>query len=211
MIPGGAPFSHNMSPTAEWRSPVTIPYVRWASLLTLLLAEFLVLTVRFDGDRVAVDRALYALAVRSGSLTGLVASVGLMTLLVASPSWYRVLRLQVGRLELWRGFFPCIALNLLSFASFYGLSVATLEGGRAHPSEWALIVAWAMAGFATLAFIAVAGMPVDLWWSLFKQSGARLRPPDLRPEWLSDGWPYPPTRMRFGSCSSEQTRIGGGN
>jgi exosortase E/protease (VPEID-CTERM system) len=174
LIRQGTPFSRNMSTIVVCRSPVSLPYGRWACLLALLAGEALVMTVRFDGDSVAVDRPLYALAAHAGSLTRLVISVGLATLLVASPSWYRVLKLQVGRLEPSRGFFSFIALNLLSFASFFGLSVATLEGSRAHQSEWALIVAGAIAGTATLAFVALAAIPADFWWPLFKQSGSSL-------------------------------------
>ena len=131
LVPRGVPFTRHMSTTIECRIPLSLPLSRWAGLLTLLVGEFLILTVRFDGDRVAVDRALYVVAIHSGSLTRLASAVGLATLLVASLGWFRILTLEVGRLKTSSGFVPLVVLNLLSFVSFYGLSVASLEGGGA--------------------------------------------------------------------------------
>jgi exosortase E/protease (VPEID-CTERM system) len=160
--------------TPACRTHTLIPYFRWILPLALLGVEAIVMSVRFDGNRVHVDRALHAVAMHSGSVTGLGTAVGLATLLVASPRVFRLLNQESDRANAapWR--LRLVAGNLLSFASFYGLSTLALEGRSWQYSELALVAAWGIAGVATVVFCAMASMPVDVWASLLRQSGPSL-------------------------------------
>jgi len=164
-----------MSSSTEARNSVSLPYVRWACLIALLTAEILTISLRFDAKGVQADRPWYGLVVHLGSVARLGIAVGLSTILVAGPRCYRELKREASRLEGSGWVFRGIVGNLVAFVSFYWLSVPVLEGsGPSHPADWALPVAWGMAGLATLVLWGLAILPADLGVVLIRRGAGSL-------------------------------------
>jgi exosortase E/protease (VPEID-CTERM system) len=167
-------FSSIIYPSATCRSPVPFPFIRSACVVALLAVEALVVSLRFDGESVDVDRVLYRLGLHSGTVTRLGIAVGLATMLVASPRVFRALKRLSDRDKAPPWFLRWLACNLLSFLSFYRLSALVLEGHRSQSFEWILVVSWGTTGVATFVFCALASLPADVWASLLRQSGLCL-------------------------------------
>jgi len=164
-----------MSTVPKVRGKTSLPYARWAVLVTVFVAEILTLTIRFDGDTIPTDRPWFGLVARSGSVVRFCLLVGLATLLVAGPRCYSELKRESERLRHSQWPFPAILGNFVACFAFYGLSASIFEGdGPAHPLDWILVVAWGMAGLATLILWALALLPADLWVVLISRSAGSL-------------------------------------
>jgi hypothetical protein len=164
-----------MSRLGKAGNPVSLPYARWVGLIALLAAEILTIGLRFDGQSMRADRPWSGLVANLSSAARLGVAVGLATLLVSGPRCYRELKREAGRLDGSTWFFRAIVGNLLAFLSFYWLTPFILEGsGPWHPSEWALVVAWGMAGLAIMVFWSIAVLPPDLWVLLTRRSAGSL-------------------------------------
>jgi len=164
-----------MSSSTEARNSVSLPYVRWACLISLLTAEILTISLRFDAKGVHADRPWYGLVAHLGSVARLGIAVGLATILVAGPRCYRELKREASRLDGSMWIFGAVFANLVAFLAFYWLSVPILEGaGPSHPADWALVVAWGMTGLATLVLWGMAILPADLWVVLICRSAGSL-------------------------------------
>jgi len=164
-----------MSSITKSRNPVSLPYPRWAALIALLAAQVLTISTRFDAEGIRADRPWSGLVAYSGSAVRLGFAVGLATLLVAGPGLVRELKRVASREggSTWSR--AALAGNLVAFLSFYWLSVPILEGdGPWHPADWALLVAWGIAGLATLVCWCMAALPADLWVVLLYRSGGSL-------------------------------------
>jgi len=164
-----------MSTAPKVWNPASLPYARWAGLAALLTAEILSISIRFDAQGIRADRPWYGLVVHLGSVARLGLAIGLATLLVAGPRCYRELKRETSRLDGYTWSWRAIVGNLVAFSIFCWLSAPVLEGtGPWHPSDWALVVAWGMAGMATLVLWVLAVLPADLWVVLIWRGGGSL-------------------------------------
>ncbi len=158
-----------------------IRYIRWwpyahsAGVAGLLIVEMVSITIRFDGGTIRDDRTCFGPIGRSGSVVRFCLLVALTTLLVAGPRCYGELKRQAERLRHCHCSFPAIVGNLAAFFAFYKLSACIFEGdGSAHPMDLALIVAWGIAGLATLLLWAMALLPADVWVLLIARNAGSL-------------------------------------
>ena len=148
---------------------------RMGGLIALLATEVVGTSLRYDAGKVQADRPWHALAVHAGAAARVGLAIGLFTLLVASPRWYKELRGSWAQLKQLPVFSPAIIANLAAFFCFFCISVPVLEGYAApYASSWALFAAWVVSGAATLIFWALALLPLDLWKSLVRQSAGSL-------------------------------------
>ena len=164
-----------MSTSTAVRSPAILPYARWVGLIVLFVAEVLAISLRYDARGVPVDRPWYGLVVHAGAAARWGLAVVLVTLMIAGPHCFRVLKREAERFNRSERLFPSVVGNVVAFLTFFCLSAPILEGnGPADSSVWALFIAWAMAGLATFVLWGMAVLPGDLWVSLLSESAGSL-------------------------------------
>ncbi len=146
--------------------------VRWSAWIALLVAEVLVLSVRFDTGALDGDRRWWAeLLGHSAEALRLGGAAAAATLLVGAARLRGEMRRWSGLRKPPRRRWPVLLGHLAAFAGFFWLTATVL--GRevrssSHPDGW--IAAWAAMGLATLASWVAVMLPPRLWAPLAKRS-----------------------------------------
>lgn len=148
-----------------------LPYLRWAVLAALLLAELLLLTLRHDTAALSGTQVWWAdLLGQTHHLLRLVIAVGTALLVFAgAPLRDRLIGLSsdLGRPFLW---WPFLLGHLAAFAAF-DFFTGHLLGGSGSAS---LLVLWAATGLATLVLWFAAAVPPACWLSVVRGTGGWL-------------------------------------
>jgi exosortase/archaeosortase family protein len=160
----------------ECRERAGLPWARWAGLLALLVAEVLLLTLRFDGGDVPADSPAYRAIIQTGRFARSGLTVGAILLFVAALPCYRELtnRVSAGRLPLAGRPLAATLGNLVACVGFYRLSAQIFEGARGPLVGWPLVVAWWLAGLAALVFWGLAVLPAVTWAVLARRCAGSL-------------------------------------
>jgi exosortase E/protease (VPEID-CTERM system) len=151
-----------------------LPLVRWAALLALLVAEVVLLTLRFDMEVIRQEPGAWAAVLRPAPLLlRLAIAVGAATLLLGGRSLGEELRQGAGTDGgLARGW-PFLLGHLALLGAFAGLTGLLLGGGGAAlPFPLAAAVAWWLVGGAALALWGLAALPGRLWLRLLRHGWA---------------------------------------
>jgi exosortase E/protease (VPEID-CTERM system) len=164
-----------MNTAGEAQTRGSLPYAQWVSLVALLAAEALTLSVRFQAMHVPRDMPCYWLIFYFPRMARLGFVAGLAALLLVGPRWYRLLYQERVRLKFSAESFAAITGNLVAFLCFYRLCAAIIEdNGPPYHLIGLKLVAWGTAGLLILAFWGMAFLPGGLWVSLVRQSVGRL-------------------------------------
>jgi exosortase E/protease (VPEID-CTERM system) len=164
-----------MSTAPKIWNTASLPYARWVGLAALFIAELLAVTIRFDGDTLRTDRPWFGLVARSGSVVRFCLLVALATLVLAGPRCHAELKRHFDRLRHIQWSLPGFLGNLAAFSVFYSLSICIFDAeGPGQPTDWVLVVAWVLAGMATVVLWAIAILPADLWPVLMSRSAGSL-------------------------------------
>jgi exosortase E/protease (VPEID-CTERM system) len=146
---------------------------RWATLGAALIAEIVLLSMRFDTGSLNDVSSEWALAV---AITPRLIRLGLLTVVVASAlSWSKTvheLNRSANDPSSRRAAYGWIALHAGCLAAFVWLTAQILEQGRAA-SDFAGIwtIAWAASGALAAGSWALAAMP----WRKWRRLAARMR------------------------------------
>jgi exosortase E/protease (VPEID-CTERM system) len=145
-------------------------------LAALLLAELMVLSLRFDSGSLHQDHHWWANLVRSARFVPqLVIVIALAVVVLGRGRWSHDLRLLLhgqGQASSWWLF---LLGHLLAFGAFFHLTAVVLEGdirSSAHPEFW--VLTWFGLGLLTGALWAGAVLPPGLWRVLMKRAGGLL-------------------------------------
>lgn len=170
-----AQFS-TLIPASAWRFRKELPLARWAALLTLLTAEVIGITVRFDTYQRFRGFGWFGVAMGQTRLIGRVAIGSILAALIFGGA--RVC-LDVARqpgtwINRRRSWIP-VALHLAAFAGFSAVSVRVLDHDLApSPSSITWISAWLALGLFTLVFWLAAAFPFDVWGTLVRRAAGSL-------------------------------------
>jgi hypothetical protein len=140
--------------------------VRWSAWIALLVAEVLVLSVRFDTGMLQGNQRWWAeLLGHSAEALRLGSAAAAATLLVGAARWRGAMRRWSGPRNPPRRRWPLLLGHLAAFAGFFRLTAMILGPevrSSSHPDGW--IAAWAALGLATLASWAAVMIPLPLKW-----------------------------------------------
>ncbi len=151
----------------QWSGPC-----RWAVLGALLLAEFVVLSLRFDTVSIEHVEATWATLLGHTWLAGQFA-VSIVAVLIVfggrrvTDAWERLVKQSA------TGGFPwqALAVHFASVMAFYTLSSQMLETGISQSRmAWPLFAAWSVAGALTLASWCTALIPLQHWRALIHRT-----------------------------------------
>ena len=154
---------------------VTLPSERWIALIALLIAEVLLLTLRFDTGAFRDDPRWWWLIGRSALIARVGFAAALGSLLIGGSGWLRDLRRYSEELRSHRAWIPLVA-HLTAFAIYFRLTamiVARGERGGGPVDGWA-VAAWWVMGAATLGAWAATLVPIRLWMPLARRGAAGL-------------------------------------
>ncbi|MFI5397303.1 MAG: exosortase E/protease, VPEID-CTERM system [Candidatus Binatia bacterium] len=139
--------------------------IRWISLGILLLAEGLILSVRFEapdlGDEWWAIVLSYAHTVTQFSIVGATATV-----LLSREAVRRRLRLAA-EFSQPRGVGPLLAAHLGAFIALFFVTARVVEGdlrASAQPGLW--VALWLMTGLVTIALWLAIALSPKTWWPL---------------------------------------------
>jgi len=153
-----------------------LPLARWTALAGLLVAEILLLTVRFDTVSLGENTAWWALLLgQSGQWLRLGIAAVTATLLISSGLLWDELRRGHGRLDQPHRWWPLFLGHLAAYAGFFELTALVLEGNiarSAYPAAWFLL--WLATGGLTLTLLALAALPGCLWLALARRGAKGL-------------------------------------
>lgn len=153
-----------------------LPLWRWAGLGALLLAEVILLSLRFDAGTLAQEQEWWANVLRQARFIPQLGIVTALAVLVfGGPRWMeefqRLPRERSRPLLVWL----FLLGHLLLFALFYQLTSAVLEGeirARAHPGVW--VIGWLGTALLTVGCWAGAILPPRLWLGLVRRCAGTL-------------------------------------
>jgi len=153
-----------------------LPLARWTALAGLLVAEILLLTIRFDTASLGENTAWWALLLgQTGQWLRLGIAAVTATLLLSGGLLCEELRRGHERLGESHRWWPLFVCHLAAFATFFGLTALVLEGGIARsacPPAWFFL--WLTTGGLTLTLGALAALPGHLWLALARRGGKGL-------------------------------------
>jgi exosortase E/protease (VPEID-CTERM system) len=161
-----------MKHTSDLRAGHAFSGVRLACLCALLAAEFVAASLRFDSRLVPETRPWHGLATEAGT----VARFGIVALSAALMFTGATLRHELSNSRAWSFLSNLYVLgNLSCFTVFFAASALVLEGPSTPiTTSWSLFAIWLAAGFTTIAFWAMAALPVVSWIRLVKLAWPRL-------------------------------------
>jgi exosortase E/protease (VPEID-CTERM system) len=149
------------------RKGAVLHVCRWLVLITLLVAEVIGLTIRFDSGTSGSGFLGSVVGLSSLLLRMLIAAVAVVLLFGAQ--FRSQLLQQIGQSYPSHRPWAFLLAHLAAFVIFAGLTAVVLEGGVKPwlPAlAWAIV--WAGMGLATLAFWIAIELPPDRWLPLVK-------------------------------------------
>ena len=155
----------------------SLPLARWIGLAVLLVAEIVLVTLRFDTATLGDDTGWWAVLLRQSSrLLQLVITVVTATVLVGGGAMWNELRRSHERLDKSPCWWPWLLSHGVAYTAFFSLTALVLEGELARsacPSAWFLL--WLATGGLTLTLAARAALPGPLWLTLALRQNLRKR------------------------------------
>jgi exosortase E/protease (VPEID-CTERM system) len=146
-----------------------LPAYRWLTLIVLLAAEVLLLTLRFDANALVQDREQWwaRLVLQARYLPQLGSGIIIAILIFGGASWAEEIRRLARQSSRLISPWPFVIAHLLTYAGFVKLTEIVLEGdirSSPHPGAW--VLGWALLGFTTLLFWIGAVLPPRVWLHL---------------------------------------------
>jgi exosortase E/protease (VPEID-CTERM system) len=145
-------------------------------LVALLLAELVVLSLRFDSGSLRRDHQWWAELVRGTRVVPqLMIAVFLGIVVLGGRRGTPELRSLLDRPERTSTWWLFLIGHLSAFAVLFQLTAVVLEGdirSTAHPELW--VLTWLGIALLTGALWAGAVLPPAVWWALFRHAGGLL-------------------------------------
>jgi exosortase E/protease (VPEID-CTERM system) len=158
----------------------------------LLVAELILLSLRFDTDTLAVRSPTWAGVLRHADyLPRLGIALIVAAAIFGGADLGRKIHTSAGEgPALAPVGWAYLAAHLGALAAFYGLTVELFEGTAGESAwEWAWVGAWALAGAGVVFFGALVVLPPGAWWALgTKALGALLLAFGLGIAAVAFGW-----------------------
>ncbi|MGH7172707.1 MAG: archaeosortase/exosortase family protein, partial [Gemmataceae bacterium] len=149
-----------------------LPLFRWSALTVLLAAELLALTIRFDGDLVWRQPALWAqLIFWCHHLPYLIVAILTALILFAGRRLWTELRYSAEVISRRARTWPYVLSHLALFALFVRLTALLLEsepGSLPAPGWWA--AAWFASASAVVVLWSLCVLPAGVWLRLTRHS-----------------------------------------
>jgi exosortase E/protease (VPEID-CTERM system) len=140
---------------------------RWAGLAGLLLAEGLLLSLRFDAETITDQEAWWAKLLRHGLLPHIAITVVVVVALLGGAQLRQEVRRIPEQARSLRRFLLFLVGHLLGLAVFTQMTAVVFEGNIETSSCPELyLAAWLGAGVATLLLWAAAVFPLRFWLRL---------------------------------------------
>ena len=175
-----------------------LPYLSWAGLVVLLMAEVLALTLRFDGGNLS-DRQGWVAGLIGH--THLVISLGIcagavLGLVLFGSAWgdreWRRLATGAGRV---RRVWPFLLCHLGAYGALWRLTGSIFEDIAPSSDLLPRATLWLAAGIATLALWMLTALPLDCWkrlvldrWRLGLFAGVAGIASLVMGQWTSSLW-----------------------
>jgi exosortase E/protease (VPEID-CTERM system) len=145
---------------------IPLPYVRWAGLVLLLVAELVALSCWFDTGVLGDNTWSELLVGQTPLLLRIGVCMGAATLLVGGPRLWQTI---AGRYHSGPFPWPFFLAHVAAFALLATLTSLVLERGlAASPRALAWLGLWLAAGLLTLTTWALSAMPARTWQHLGK-------------------------------------------
>ena len=156
----------------DLRPVASLPWLRWAGLLVLLIAEVLLLSLRFDTEAVRTSGAWWALIiVQAKQAFRLALTVAVATLLFGGRAIGIELRRQDSPSATGYRWWLFLAAHGVALGLFTWLTVIVLEqdlpSSSGVPGVW--VGAWLGAGMALVLLWGLACLPPSLWLRLARR------------------------------------------
>ncbi len=164
-------MSDSSTSSSAVSADVSPPLLRWLVLVSLLIGEVLLLTLRFDTGTLRDQSGWWVVLLgESPLLLQLIIAITAATLLLGGVGlWHEARRLPVPPVSFRTTGLPLLG-HLAAFAAFAGVTALLLEGNAAPDTRSVWTVVWLVLGLAVAGLWALTLLPARLWFQFIHRT-----------------------------------------